>query len=226
MAIRLDSSSRTTVARNPERSRERILNAAFKEFAAKGFAGARVDQIARRAGINKRMLYHYFGDKESLFRHVLRRKMAERKTWGIATPDEPAESLPYWFDLACKDLDWIRLLEWEALQFLDKSLIDEERRGAATADAVARIARRQKLGFLDDTFSPEQILLAMVGLTWFPVAFPQLTRLVTGQSPFNQDFQTAQREFLRRFAQAFSKNDHRKTAQNGSRRNGHAKEVK
>ena len=226
MAIRLDSSSRTTVARNPERSRERILNAAFKEFAAKGFAGARVDQIARRAGINKRMLYHYFGDKESLFRHVLRRKMAERKTWGIATPDEPAESLPYWFDLACKDLDWIRLLEWEALQFLDKSLIDEERRGAATADAVARIARRQKLGFLDNTFSPEQILLAMVGLTWFPVAFPQLTRLVTGQSPFNQDFQTAQREFLRRFAQAFSKNDHRKTAQNGSRRNGHAKEVK
>src|SRR5437016_14668709 len=110
------------LSRNPERTQERILKAAFKEFAGKGFAGARVDQIARRAGINKRMLYHYFGDKESLFRHVLRRKMVERKTWGIATPDDPKESLPYWFDLACKDLDWIRLLEWEALQFVDRGL--------------------------------------------------------------------------------------------------------
>ena len=74
--------------------------AAFKEFAAKGFAGARVDTIARRASINKRMLYHYFGDKEALFREVLRRKMAERHAWGLATPDLPSESLPYWFDLA------------------------------------------------------------------------------------------------------------------------------
>src|SRR6266700_1747598 len=73
--------------RNPERSRERILVAAFKEFAAKGFAGARVDTIARRASINKRMLYHYFGDKKGLFREVLRRKIAERQAWGVATPD-------------------------------------------------------------------------------------------------------------------------------------------
>src|SRR5436190_10581372 len=109
LASRLTAAGPAT--RDPERTRERILNAAFKEFSAKGFAGARVDEIARRAGINKRMLYHYFGDKEALFRQVLRRKMAERKTWGSATPDEPAESLPYWFDLACKDLGWIRLLE-------------------------------------------------------------------------------------------------------------------
>src|SRR2546422_8310482 len=104
--------------RDPERSQERILAAAFREFAAQGFAGARVDRIADRAGINKRMLYHYFGDKEGLFREVLRRKIAERQAWGVATPDDPTESLPYWFDLACRDRDWIRLLKWEALQFL------------------------------------------------------------------------------------------------------------
>ena len=104
--------------RNPERTQERILQAAFKEFAAKGFAGARVDAIAQRAAINKRMLYHYFGDKEALFREVLRRKIEQRQAWGVATPDDPRESLPYWFDLACKDKDWIRLLEWEALHML------------------------------------------------------------------------------------------------------------
>jgi TetR/AcrR family transcriptional regulator len=224
MATRLDL-PRVTGARNPERSRERILNAAFKEFAAKGFAGARVDQIARRAGINKRMLYHYFGDKESLFRHVLRRKMAERKTWGIATPDDPRESLPYWFDLACKDLDWIRLLEWEALQFLDKGLIDEDHRRDSAAEAVERILRRQKLGFLGNTFTPKEILLAMISLTWFPVAFPQLTRLITGQSAFERNFQKAQRDFLRRFAAAFGRNAKTEST-NLARRNGHLKEVK
>src|SRR6266850_2617676 len=86
--------------RDPERTQERILRAAFKEFAAKGFAGARVDGIARSASINKRMLYHYFGNKEGLFREVLRRKMAERHAWGVATPERPAEYLPVLFDLA------------------------------------------------------------------------------------------------------------------------------
>src|SRR6266581_1310982 len=118
-------------ARDPRRTQERILAAALKEFSAKGFAGARVDEIARRAAINKRMLYHYFGDKKGLFREVLRRKIAERQAWGVATPDEPSESLPCWFDLAWNDADWVRLLEWEALQFSDKRLIDEEKRREA-----------------------------------------------------------------------------------------------
>src|SRR2546429_6968533 len=135
-----------TSGRDPVRTRERILRAARREFVAKGFAGARVDAIARSASINKRMLYHYFGNKKALFREVLRRKLAQRKVWTLATPDDPAESVPYWFDLACNDRDWIRLLEWEALQFAGKNLIDEDLRAAAAAEAVQRVARRQKLG--------------------------------------------------------------------------------
>src|ERR1700722_7975419 len=96
--------------RNPERSRARILAAALKEFSAKGFAGARVDAIARRASINKRMLYHYFGDKEELFKAVLRRKISERQAWADAVSGEPEETLPFWFEAACKDADWIRML--------------------------------------------------------------------------------------------------------------------
>jgi TetR/AcrR family transcriptional regulator len=189
--------------RNPARSRERILAAAFQEFAAKGFAGARVDDIARRAAINKRMLYHYFGDKEELFREVLRRKMAERQAWAEATPDEPGESLPFWFDMACQDVEWVRLLEWEALQFVDTGLIDEAKRRQATARAVGSIRRRQKLGHLSGHFDARQLLLAMVALTWFPLAFPQLTRLITGRSISESRFREGQRQFLREFAGAF-----------------------
>lgn len=55
------------VRRDPQGTRARILRAAVVEFADKGLGGARVDQIAARAAANKRMLYHYFGNKEDLF---------------------------------------------------------------------------------------------------------------------------------------------------------------
>ena len=87
--------SKKTGCRNPLHSQERILEAALKEFAAKGFAGARVDAIAGRARINKRMLYHYFGDKKGLFREVLRRKLAERSAWLASAPEPLIESLPF-----------------------------------------------------------------------------------------------------------------------------------
>ncbi len=60
-------------ARHPERTRTQILEAATDEFSARGLAGARVDSIANAAGVNKRMLYHYFGNKEDLFLAVLER---------------------------------------------------------------------------------------------------------------------------------------------------------
>lgn len=59
------------VSRNPQRTHAMILDAATEEFAAHGFGGARVDAIAARARTNKRMLYHYFGDKEGLYLAVL-----------------------------------------------------------------------------------------------------------------------------------------------------------
>ncbi|WP_409233759.1 TetR/AcrR family transcriptional regulator [Rhizobium sp. WCS2018Hpa-16] len=58
-------------SRNPERTRAAILEAARREVAAKGLAGARIDVVARRAGTNKRMIYHYFGDKDALYLAVL-----------------------------------------------------------------------------------------------------------------------------------------------------------
>ena len=192
------------MSRDPERTQQRILVAALKEFSAHGFAGARVDSIARRASINKRMLYHYFGNKEELFRAVLRRKISERQAWGEATPEGPVESLPMWFDLACKDVDWIRLLEWEALRGGEKPVIDETERREAASRAVERIRRRQASGHLSSEFDPRHVLLAMIGLTTYPVAFPQLTRLITGRRVSDPQFQKERRDFLRKFAAALS----------------------
>ena len=60
-----------SVTRDPARTRASILRAATAEITAKGLNGARVDTIAKRARVNKRMLYHYFGDKQGLYLAVL-----------------------------------------------------------------------------------------------------------------------------------------------------------
>lgn len=186
--------------RNPRRTRERILSAAFREFAAKGFHGARVDVIAHRAQINKRMLYHYFGDKENLFKAVLRHKIAERRASGAALSNDPTERLPFWFLSLCRDADWVKLLEWEALQNHSGKVIDEEERRASSESWLERLRERQKNGELSDEFDVRHLALTMQSLTMFPVAFPQLTRQITGQSVFDPQFQKERAEFLKKFA--------------------------
>jgi AcrR family transcriptional regulator len=59
------------VSKELKGSRERILTAALDEFAELGLAGARVDRIAEKAGINKAMIYYHFDSKEALYDHVL-----------------------------------------------------------------------------------------------------------------------------------------------------------
>lgn len=58
-------------ARNPDNTKQVILDAARVEFSKAGLAGARVDKIAETSGVNKRMIYHYFGGKEQLFAAVV-----------------------------------------------------------------------------------------------------------------------------------------------------------
>ena len=57
--------------RDPAATRQKLLTAARREFADRGLAGARVDEIAARAGVNKQLVYHYFGDKDALYLAVL-----------------------------------------------------------------------------------------------------------------------------------------------------------
>ena len=62
---------KTPQRRDPAGTRQKLLSAARHEFARSGLAGARVDEIAARAGVNKQLVYHYFGDKDALYLAVL-----------------------------------------------------------------------------------------------------------------------------------------------------------
>jgi AcrR family transcriptional regulator len=63
--------------RDAERTRQEILRAAMDEFAESGLGGARIDGIAERAGVNKRLIYYYFGAKDELFLAVLEQTYAD-----------------------------------------------------------------------------------------------------------------------------------------------------
>ena len=108
--------------RNPERTREAILAAATEEFSQNGLDGARVDRIDRRAGVNKRMLYHYFGNKDDLFLAVLeavyrdiRSHELELNLESLAPTAAMRELVEYTFDYYIANPHFIRLLNNENL---------------------------------------------------------------------------------------------------------------
>jgi TetR/AcrR family transcriptional regulator len=85
--------------RSAPETKARILEAALNEFAVHGFSGARVDSIAARADVNKRMLYAYFGNKRALWlaslEHVYTAKRSEENRIDInhLSPDESMRAL-------------------------------------------------------------------------------------------------------------------------------------
>jgi TetR/AcrR family transcriptional regulator len=75
--------------RQPEASRNAILQAALAEFASEGLAGARMDAIAEAAGVNKALLYYYFKDKDTLYGEIIDAFFAQLLTRVTAVCDQP-----------------------------------------------------------------------------------------------------------------------------------------
>ncbi len=184
--------------RDLNRTRDKILAAATAEFSAKGIAGARTDAIARRAGVNKRMLYYCFGSKQALYRAVLHAKIADKAGAIESAPDDFTEALLYWYEVGCGDLDWIRMLEWEALgPQTTRGFVAQHERRELFRSAVAKLRRAQVQGRLPAGVDLTQLFISVIALTTFPLAFPQMTRLVTGAAPTNPAFMRRRVEFLR-----------------------------
>ncbi|HKH69109.1 MAG TPA: helix-turn-helix domain-containing protein, partial [Reyranella sp.] len=70
--------------RDAARTRKRIVQAARQEFAQRGFAGARIDAIAKRAKIKKQLLYHYYASKAALFDEIVQQAIELREDLAMA----------------------------------------------------------------------------------------------------------------------------------------------
>jgi TetR/AcrR family transcriptional regulator len=183
--------------RDPEATKARILTAALREFSAKGISGARVDTIAARAKVNKRMLYYYFESKEGLFREILRRRLHERsqalRTRAVADPGRLAERQARLLD----ENQYTRLLMWEALETDPDRPVNETIRREFFAAWVDAVEAEQRAGSLPSDLDAAQLVLSEICLTLGPYVLPQLTQLVTGKSAKDPEFVAQREEFLR-----------------------------
>ena len=186
-----------TASRNLNRTRDKILAAALAEFSARGFAGARVDAIARRAHVNKRMLYYCFGAKQDLYREILRRKIAERAEFLESAPDDFAGVLVHIYLSGGMDIEFVRLMEWEAIDSGGKRCIAESERRALFEKAVARLRVLQRRGSIPRGADLTQLFISMLSLALFPFVMPQIIRLIHGMEPTDPRFMRQRANFLR-----------------------------
>jgi TetR/AcrR family transcriptional regulator len=106
--------------RDKDRTRADILEVATREFADKGYTGARVDEIAARTSTTKRMIYYYFGGKEQLYIAVLEqaysaiRALEQQVDVEHLTPEDALRQLAaLTFDHHEANPDFIRLVSIE-----------------------------------------------------------------------------------------------------------------
>ncbi|UUP16653.1 TetR/AcrR family transcriptional regulator [Nitratireductor thuwali] len=189
---------RQRVSRDPELTRASILEAATAEFAEKGIGGARVDTIAERAGANKRMLYHYFGDKTGLYVAVLEAayasiRSAERNL--DLTHKKPEEALSelsrFTWHYFLKHPEFISLLNTENLHEA-RHLKGSRKLMEMHVHFVTELADVLKRGAEDGVFRPG-IEPVNVYLTIAALGYFYLSNRHTLSAIFNRDLTDAAR---------------------------------
>ncbi len=182
--------------RDPEATRDALLRAARHEFAQNGFAGARVDEIAARAGVNKQLVYHHYGDKDALYLAVLESIYAEIRAAESALhlrglpPDRAIRRLiEFSFDHLARFPDFVALLS------------DENRLGAAHVRRSAKLPAMHSplVGMVAETLEagvgaglfrpgldPMQLYISIAGLSYF-----SFSNAPTLSAIFGRDLSTA-----------------------------------
>ncbi|MFC4913197.1 TetR family transcriptional regulator [Actinomadura gamaensis] len=168
-------------------TRERILKAATAEFAEHGVAGARVDRVAARAKANKRAIYEYFGDKKALFTAVIEQLMTEVAEAVPPDGGDPAAYAERLYEYNRAHPETLRLLMWEALEAGDEPVPNERERAAHYQDKAAALAAA------DPVVEPRAFALYVLALVSWPLAMPQLHRMLMGEDASPDDLRPALR---------------------------------
>jgi AcrR family transcriptional regulator len=165
--------------RDAEATKARLLAAGTAEFAEHGFAGARIDRIAERAGANKRLIYMYFGDKDGLFAAVLKAEIAKLAESVPLIPDDLAAFAAARFDYVLANPQVGRLASW---RILDPTEPTEDERLSYEA-RVAAIAEAQAAGEINDRIPAIDLFAMVLRITESWLSAPPGLRALTGDHP-------------------------------------------
>lgn len=195
----------TTRTNDPERTMANIMEVAMAEFAEKGLAGARIDEIADATHTSKRMIYYYFGSKEGLYLAVLEesyRRMREIEGQLNLDDLEPEAALrrlvEFTFDHHASNEVYIRLVVSENMnrgQYLAQSKTIQQ----LNVPAISAIHKLYERGVASGVFRPGldpiDIHASISALTFFNVSNRHTFGLI-----FKRDFAAPGVATLRRAA--------------------------
>jgi TetR/AcrR family transcriptional regulator len=174
---RRDASAPGLARRDPAASRAALITAAVAEFARKGFEGARVDEIAASAGVNKQLVYHYYGSKQGLYLAALEsvyvqiREKERRLSLGELEPREAmAQLVGFSFDYLLEHPEFIALLADEnrnkGVHVLESDKLRKMHMPfrdmlAATLESGVRA------GVFRADFDPVNVYISVAGISYF-----------------------------------------------------------
>jgi AcrR family transcriptional regulator len=163
--------------RDADRSRLALLAAARDEFAEHGLGGARVDRIAERAGVDKRLIYHYFENKDSLFLAVLEdtyRSIRAAEQQLHLTDLPPAEAVrrltEFTWNYYLEHPEFLTLLNSENLhrgRHLEQSRRAREMNSPLVQTLGEILERGRSAGVFRGGIDPVQLYISIAGLSYF-----------------------------------------------------------
>lgn len=168
-------------SRNPEKTKNTILEIATKEFARHGFHGTGLNEICRKAKANKRMIYHYFQNKEGLYLAVHRRGWEQLGSWFAqelvrngtpAIPLKPAdlllEAVRIFHDFIATSQIFVRLIMWDGLEGGNASrALWKDIRGPIYRQIEALVKQGQAAGALAKDLHPGHLIISFMGAIAF-----------------------------------------------------------
>jgi AcrR family transcriptional regulator len=165
---------------DPEQTRANILEVAAREFAEKGLAGARIDEIAEKTNSSKRMIYYYFGGKDELYRAVLERaydsirSSEDEARFETLPPDEALKALiGQTFDYHAKNPDFVRLVMNENIHHGEHVAQIEglkARNRSVIASLKSILESGAKEGFFRKGIDPVELHMSISALCFYNVS--------------------------------------------------------
>lgn len=166
------------------------------EFAARGYAGARVERIARGARVNRAMLYYYYGRKDRLFERVLATACAGMLLHSSAVEEGLLERVSAWSQRGNRDERLLRVVEWAIIEGRFGP------NGAMALAAASPLASSSEL--FEGPMSRRLSDWMLVSAALLPVMWPAVTAAVVGEAPSSPRFRVEHARLLRAVASAFN----------------------
>jgi AcrR family transcriptional regulator len=174
--------------RDADRTRKLILDAATAEFAAHGYAGARIGAIASRAGVNVQLISYYFDGKEGLYQ-AISEGWRERQSELVA-PDMPLPEQVRRFAMeAVSNPDGVRLMAWGGLEYAGPDTdLDHAPRAQRLQGTVDEIRALQTTGRLPTEVDPACLTIMLMAAAMAPTTLPHVIEGVCRVDPGSPEF--------------------------------------